>query len=62
MVSVQSDHELDQGRAMRGLLVCGLMLLALTGCAERDYPDDWPKPDPGWFSRKGGCPDLAGDY
>lgn len=38
------------------------MLLVLAGCGARDYPDDWPSPDPGWLSRKGGCPDLAGDY
>ncbi len=47
---------------MRGILAGGLMLLVMAGCGARDYPDDWPKPDSGWWSRKGGCPDLVGDY
>ena len=61
MAYVRCGHDLDQGRAMRGVLVSGLMLLVLAGCGERDYPDDWPSPDPNWLSRKGGYPDLAGD-
>jgi hypothetical protein len=47
---------------MRKVLSCGVFFLLLAGCGLRDYPDDWPKPDPGWFARKGGCPDLVGDY
>ncbi len=47
---------------MRMFFPSGFVFLLLAGCGARDYPDDWPKPDPGWFSRKGGCPDLAGDY
>jgi hypothetical protein len=47
---------------MRGIPAGGLVLLMLAGCGVRDYPDDWPDPDPGWLSRKGGCPDLVGDY
>ena len=47
---------------MRGVFASGLMLLVLSGCGVRDYPKDWPNPDSGWWSRKGGCPDLVGDY
>ncbi len=47
---------------MRIMISGGLILLLLAGCGARGYPDDWPDPDPGWFSRKGGCPDLVGDY
>lgn len=37
-------------------------LLLLTACGNHDYPRDWPARAHGLLSRKGGCPDLAGEY
>lgn len=42
--------------------LCLAFTLLLSACDAPDYPDDWPAPDNGFFSRKGGCPDLTGDY
>ena len=50
-----------RGQVMRGILAGGVLLL-LAGCGMSDYPEGWPGPASGWLSRKGGCPDLVGEY
>lgn len=43
--------------------VCACLLTALlVGCAPADYPGDWPRAATSLLSRKGGCPDLSGDF
>lgn len=46
--------------------ICKLAVLAisatLVACAPPDYPPNWPEPVNSWFARKGGCPDLTGDF
>lgn len=37
-------------------------MLSLSACNPSEYPGDWPGRAWGLFSRKGGCPDLAGEY
>ncbi len=37
-------------------------MLSLSACTFSEYPDDWPGRAWGLFSRKGGCPDLVGEY
>lgn len=39
-----------------------LAAAAMLGCAPHEYPADWPKPIDSWLSRRGGCPDLRGDF
>lgn len=41
---------------------CIVGMLALSACDTSEYPDDWPGHAWGLFSRKGGCPDLVGEY
>lgn len=41
---------------------CIAGMLSLPACNLSEYPDDWPGRAWGLFSRKGGCPDLAGEY
>lgn len=41
---------------------CIVGMLSLSACNLSEYPDDWPGRAWGLFSRKGGCPDLVGEY
>ena len=44
-------------------MACGIaIVLSLSACDSSEYPKDWPGHAYGLFSRKGGCPDLAGEY
>lgn len=41
---------------------CVVGMLSMSACNLSGYPDDWPGRAWGLFSRKGGCPDLTGEY
>lgn len=45
-----------------GIAGCIAGMLSLSACNLSEYPDDWPGRAWGLFSRKGGCPDLVGEY
>ncbi len=47
---------------MKPVCACLLAALLVLGCAPADYPGEWPRAASSLLSRKGGCPDLSGDF
>ncbi|WP_146151762.1 hypothetical protein [Ahniella affigens] len=52
---------MTKSTTLQSLLVLAVTVL-LASCSPPEYPADWPKPVDAWLDRRGGCPDLSGDF